>query len=61
MNPIDYVILGIIILAVGGIIAYIVVNKKRNKGCACCPYSGKCLGGCQSANNLNDNKDDKNN
>ena len=50
MNPIDYIVIGIIVLLLGGIITYMVLNKKRNKGCVGCPCSGQCHGKCLSNN-----------
>ena len=53
MNPIDYVLIGIIVLIVGGIVTYMAVNKKKNKGCIGCPCAKNCGGCCQSKNDAN--------
>ena len=41
---------GILAIVIGGVIAVMILNKKRGKtscscGCANCPYSGKCGSG----------------
>lgn len=42
MGPIDFIIIGVIIVIVGGAIAYIVKKKKSGAKCIGCPYSGEC-------------------
>lgn len=47
MTWIDYVILGVVAVAFGGIIAYLVAAKKKgNSGCGCgcksCPNANAC-------------------
>ncbi len=52
----NIVIVGILILIVGGAIAYIVVKKKQGAVCVGCPCAGECgksrgdSCGCASAN-----------
>ena len=54
MNPIDYFVLGIIILIVGTIVTYMIISKKRGKGCAGCHSCGQCNGECQKCKSPND-------
>ena len=42
MGPIDFIIIGVIIVIVGGAIAYIVKKKKSGAKCIGCPYAGEC-------------------
>lgn len=42
MGPIDFIVIGVIIVIVGGAIAYIVKKKKSGAKCIGCPYSGEC-------------------
>ncbi len=42
MNPIDYVILAIVVLILGGCIYSIYRSKKAGKKCIGCPDSGSC-------------------
>ena len=42
MNPIDYVVIGIIALIVGGAIAFMIISNKRGKKCIGCSESGSC-------------------
>ena len=49
MNWIDYVLIGVLALAVVGIIVYLIRQKKQGKtgcgcGCANCPSAGACHG-----------------
>lgn len=46
----DYIILGIIGLALGVVIGYMLKAKKKGKGCMGCPYSGCCGGNCGGKN-----------
>ena len=49
MNPVDWVILGAVLLAVAGAIAFAVRRKKR--GCCCgsdCACCGACAKNCES-------------
>ena len=44
---IDYLILGVVAVALGGIIAYLIISKKKgNGGCGCgcksCPNANAC-------------------
>ena len=47
MEPIDYIIIGGIAIAVVGIVIYLIRQKKKGKtgcGCGCngCPHADKC-------------------
>lgn len=42
MNPIDFVVIGIIALIVGGAIAFMIISNKRGKKCIGCSESGSC-------------------
>jgi len=43
MNIADTLVLGMVLLAVILVCAWIVRRKKQGKGsCGCCPYRGKC-------------------
>ena len=47
MEPIDYIIIGGVVLAVVGIVVYLIRQKKKGKtgcGCGCsgCPHAGTC-------------------
>ena len=47
MEPIDYIIIGGIAIAVVGIVVYLIKQKKKGKsgcGCGCsgCPHAGSC-------------------
>lgn len=49
MGPVDYIVIAIIALIIGGAVAYIVKAKKSGKKCIGCPDSCSC--------NKNDSKD----
>ena len=42
MDPIEKIALILIILAVGGAIAYIIIAKKRGQKCIGCPFAKQC-------------------
>ena len=46
MNPIDYVILAVILLIFGGASYYIRKAKKSGKKCIGCPDAATCSGNC---------------
>ena len=52
MEPIDFFIIGIILVIVGGAVAYIIKAKKSGKKCIGCPDAptcqshGACSGSC---------------
>lgn len=48
MNAIDYVIIAIVLLIIGGSVGYIISAKKRGQKCVGCPYSKTCSGGCST-------------
>ncbi len=47
MGVIDYLILAIIVVIVGGAVAYIVKAKKSGQKCIGCPDSKSCSGRCE--------------
>ena len=46
MNPVDYLIIAIIVAIVGGAAFYIYKAKKSGKKCIGCPDSSSCSGNC---------------
>ena len=46
MELVDYIVIAVIALVVGGAIAYIIKAKKSGKKCIGCPDSGSCSHGC---------------
>lgn len=46
MKPIDFVILGIIVLILGSVLLYIRKAKKKGVKCIGCPDGAKCSGNC---------------
>ena len=46
MEAIDYIVIGVIALIIGGAVAYIIKAKKSGKRCIGCPDSAKCSGNC---------------
>ena len=48
MRPIDFLILAIIALIVGGASFYIIRAKKKGQKCIGCPDSKTCSGSCAS-------------
>lgn len=66
MELIDYIVLGIIALVIGGAVAYIIKAKKSGKKCIGCPDSGacasasKCGGACSSCCNCHTDADSRN-
>lgn len=59
MGSSDYIVLGIFVLILGLVIAFIVRQKKRGVACIGCPDSGscqkgKCGGSCGSCHCNND-------
>ena len=42
MELIDFIVIGIIVLIIGGASAYIIKAKKSGKKCIGCPDSGSC-------------------
>jgi hypothetical protein len=45
MQLIDYIVIAVIVLIVGGATAYIIKAKKSGKKCIGCPDSGSCSKG----------------
>lgn len=46
MNPVDYIIIAVVLAIVGGAALYIWKAKKNGKKCIGCPDSGSCSGHC---------------
>ena len=51
MNLVDYIIIAIVALIVGGATAYIIKAKKSGMKCVGCPHSKSCSGGCSCGTN----------
>jgi len=54
MGPIDFILIAVIVLIVGGASAYIIKAKKSGKKCIGCPDGGSCTshsesGGCSGS------------
>ncbi|MBQ8432538.1 MAG: FeoB-associated Cys-rich membrane protein [Clostridia bacterium] len=63
MGPIDFIVMAVIAVIVGGAVAYIIKAKKSGKKCIGCPDSGSCGsqkncsdGGCGSCCHCHDEK-----
>ena len=52
MNPIDYLLLFIVLLATAAAIFAIVRSKKKGRACVGCPYSGNCANSCHCQKDL---------
>lgn len=48
MKPIDVILIAIIVLVIGGAIAYIIKAKKNGQKCIGCPDAKTCGGNCVS-------------
>jgi len=48
MSLTDWIVIGVIVLIVGGALAYIVWAKKKGQKCIGCPDSKTCGGSCGS-------------
>ena len=46
MNPVDYILIALVIAIVGGAAYYIYKAKKSGKKCIGCSNSGSCSGHC---------------
>lgn len=46
MNPVDYLIIAIVAVIIGGAALYIYHAKKQGTKCIGCPASGTCSGKC---------------
>ena len=46
-NPIivNSIIIGVLLIIVGGIVWFLIRQKKKGAACIGCPYAGKCTGG----------------
>lgn len=45
MQPVDYLLIAVLVLIIGGAVIYIVKAKKRGVKCIGCPAAGKCSRG----------------
>ena len=55
-NPIivNSIIIGVLLIIVGGIVWFLVRQKKKGVACIGCPYAGKCQGsGCSCSGKAN--------
>lgn len=48
MNPVDYILIAIVLLVVGGAALYIYRAKKRGQKCIGCPSAHQCSGQCSN-------------
>ncbi len=54
METVDYIVIALLLLVIGGAVAYIIKAKKSGQKCIGCPYSKDCAknrkgdGGCCS-------------
>ena len=46
MNTVDYIIIAVVVLILGGVILYLHRAKKKGVKCIGCPDSGTCSGKC---------------
>ena len=46
MNPVDYIIIALVLAVLGLSALVIYKSKKRGKKCIGCPDSGSCSGNC---------------
>ena len=67
MGPVDFAIIAVIVLILGGAVAYIISAKRRGQKCIGCAdaknCSGSCGGSCASCNarcGYADNDNDEN-
>lgn len=52
MKPVDYVIIGVILLIVGLVIYYMHKSKKSGRKCIGCPDGGSCASCCSGCNGI---------
>lgn len=60
MGPIDYIIILVIALIVGGAACYIYRAKKSGQKCVGCPHSKTCSGGCSRGRSVNSEEKQEN-
>ena len=48
MNPVDYLIIFIVLAIIGGAAFYVYRSKKKGRKCIGCPDPGSCNGNCAS-------------
>ena len=46
MNPVDYLIIFIVLAIIGGAAFYVYRSKKKGRKCIGCPDSGTCSANC---------------
>ena len=46
MNPIDYILIALVVAIIGGAAFYIYKANKSGKKCIGCPDAGSCSGNC---------------
>lgn len=44
MNPVDYVVIAVVVLILGSVILYIRKSRKKGTKCIGCPDGAKCAG-----------------
>ena len=42
----EIIAIALVVLIIGGAVAYIIKSKRSGKKCIGCPYSDSCSGGC---------------
>ena len=58
MNTTDYIIIAVVLVLVGGVVAYLRHAKKKGVKCVGCPDSGTCSGHCAGCNSQCGSKKD---
>ncbi len=48
MTTVDIIVSAVLVLIIGGAVAYIVKSKKKGQKCIGCPNAKQCGGNCQS-------------
>ena len=48
MKPIDWILIGVLVVITAGVVYAIYRAKKKGKTCIGCPESGSCSGCCTS-------------
>ena len=56
MNPIDYLILAVVVAIVGGAAFYIWKAKKSGKKCIGCPHAAACAQKCSGCSGCSTNQ-----
>ncbi len=64
MGPLDFLVIAVILLIIGGAAAYVIRAKKKGQRCIGCPDSGNCSadsgcsGHCASCKSCSQKKED---